>query len=61
MKCNHPDHPEHHGRECLCADCEVLNHCVHGPCSLCEGPVTECNPLESDEEDGEPVELVNIY
>ncbi len=54
MKCDNPSHPEYHGRECLCADCRLLNTCVSNTdgeadgCFACQGPVTECDaPLPS--------------
>ena len=52
MKCDNPFHPEYNGQECLCVDCLAIYHCIENPCSLCDGPVKECDYPLMEEENG---------
>ena len=46
LLCDHPDHPEYHGKICLCWSCRPEHYyCIEypGPCYDCDGPVAVCN------------------
>jgi len=40
-----------YGVECQCLDCRPVDGvCTDDPCSVCDGPVSGCNPGESLED-----------
>jgi len=46
--CDHPLHPENHGKECLCVGCSIQKVAC-ASCANCEGPIIKCDPPIEEE------------
>lgn len=46
-------YPEYRGQICFCVNCRPIGVCAEVPCSVCDGPVQDCDPseLEPGEDD----------
>jgi len=48
--CHDKLHPKHNYKFCLCWECNHVDYCAEDPCGVCEGPVTECEPPNDNED-----------
>ena len=41
---------ENFGVKCQCLSCRPIDVCTEDPCSVCDGPVSHCDPGEALED-----------